>query len=287
MNASSLQFKPRVVQIILIAAIILIVVACFVVLRQMHVDQQSAFRSIRRIYRLREELTRLGLVLGEAETGQRRFLLTGNYQELSPTLSTRPEILSLLTSLEQLAVDDPVHSGRLQQLRSLVARKFAEIDETVRLKQSGQSEQALQLMNSNHGIDLMQAIHTTLQSMEDDENQLLAKRQEMNEAKLGLQETMSSVLLGVTAVVATGAGVLLLRIQQLQSIITICAWTQRVNYNGKWMRMEEFLWKRFRVKVSHGISEEAFDGVMGIVGKGLTVSDAPTEPPTASKEEVD
>lgn len=287
MNASSLQFKPRVVQITLIAAIILIVVACIVVLRQMHIDQQSAFRSIRRVYRLRDELTRLGLVLGEAETGQRRFLLTGNYQELSPSLSRRPEILSLLTSLEQLAVDDPVQSGRLQQLRSLVARKFAEIDETVRLKLSGQSEQALELINSNQGIDLMQAVHTTLQSMQDDENQLLAKRQEMNEAKLGLQETMSSVLLGVTAVVATGAGVLLLRIQQLQSIITICAWTQRVNYNGKWMRMEEFLWKRFRVKVSHGISEEAFDGVMGIVGKGLTVSDARNEPPTASKEEVD
>jgi hypothetical protein len=39
------------------------------------------------------------------------------------------------------------------------------------------------------------------------------------------------------------------------------------------MRMEEFLWERFRVRVSHGISEEAFDGVMGIVGKNLTVSD--------------
>jgi CHASE3 domain sensor protein len=287
MNASSLQFKPRVVQIILIAAIILIVVAYFVVLRQMHVDQQSAFRSVRRVYRLRDELTRLGLVLGEADTGQRRFLLTGNYQELSPYLSRRSEILSLLPSLEQLAADDPVQSGRLQQLRGLVDRKFAEIDEMVRLKQSGQSEQALQLVNSNRAIDLMQAIHTTLQSIEDYENQLLAKRQEMNESKLGLQETMSSVLLGVTAVVATGAGILLLRVQQLQSIITICAWTQRVNYNGKWMRMEEFLWKRFRVKVSHGISEEAFDGVMGIVGKGLTVSDAPKEPPTASKEEGD
>jgi hypothetical protein len=37
--------------------------------------------------------------------------------------------------------------------------------------------------------------------------------------------------------------------------------------------MEEFLWERFRVKVSHGISEEAFDGVMGMVGKNLTIPD--------------
>jgi hypothetical protein len=73
--------------------------------------------------------------------------------------------------------------------------------------------------------------------------------------------------------VVVGAGILFLRIQQLQNIITVCAWTQRVNYRGKWMRMEEFLWERFRVKVSHGISEEAFDGVMGLVGKNLTIHD--------------
>jgi hypothetical protein len=48
--------------------------------------------------------------------------------------------------------------------------------------------------------------------------------------------------------------------------------------------MEEFLWERFRVKVSHGISEEAFDGVMGIVGKKLTVSERRTEPPPAVRE---
>ena len=69
----------------------------------------------------------------------------------------------------------------------------------------------------------------------------------------------------------------LLRIRKLQNIITICAWTQRVNFNGRWMRMEEFLWNRFRVKVSHGISEEAFDGVVGMIGKNITVSDGRAE----------
>jgi hypothetical protein len=38
--------------------------------------------------------------------------------------------------------------------------------------------------------------------------------------------------------------------------------------------MEDYLWKRFRVKVSHGISEEAFEGVMGIVGKNMKISDS-------------
>jgi hypothetical protein len=63
----------------------------------------------------------------------------------------------------------------------------------------------------------------------------------------------------------------------VESIITIGAWTQLVNFNGRWMRMKDFLWERFRVRVSHGISEEAFEGVMGMVGKGFTVSDSRSE----------
>ncbi len=38
--------------------------------------------------------------------------------------------------------------------------------------------------------------------------------------------------------------------------------------------MEDFLWRRFRVKVSHGISEEALEGIVKMVGKNLTVSDS-------------
>src|SRR5260370_21727820 len=94
---------------------------------------------------------------------------------------------------------------------------------------------------------------------------------------------ISTVLLATRTLVVVGAGILFLRIQLLQNIITVCAWTQRVNYRGKWMRMEEFLWERFRVKVSHGISEEAFDGAMAIVGKKLTVSERLNETPPAAR----
>ena len=99
-------------------------------------------------------------------------------------------------------------------------------------------------------------------------------RRHANEAKLDASDAVSTGLLFLSATVVIYAGVLVLRIRQLQSIITICAWTQKVNFNGKWMPMEDFLWRRFRVKVSHGISEEAFEGVTGLVGKNLKVSDS-------------
>lgn len=41
------------------------------------------------------------------------------------------------------------------------------------------------------------------------------------------------------------------------NLVTVCAWTQRVLDEGKWVRFEEFLDKRLHISVSHGISAEA------------------------------
>ena len=41
------------------------------------------------------------------------------------------------------------------------------------------------------------------------------------------------------------------------NLVTVCAWTQRVLDEGKWVRFEEFLDKRLNISVSHGISEDA------------------------------
>jgi hypothetical protein len=133
-------------------------------------------------------------------------------------------------------------------------------------------------------IDQIRSIIAEMQAAED---RLLADRKRTNETKLNASDAVSTGLLFLSATVIIYSGVLVLRIRQLQSIITICAWTQKVNYNGKWMPMEDFLWRRFGVKVSHGISEEAFEGVMGMVGKKLTVSDGSSDKLSAPKTQPD
>lgn len=39
--------------------------------------------------------------------------------------------------------------------------------------------------------------------------------------------------------------------------IRMCAWTKRVDLEGQWVSIEEFLQRRFGVLVTHGVSEEA------------------------------
>ena len=48
-------------------------------------------------------------------------------------------------------------------------------------------------------------------------------------------------------------------IRKLQSgLQVVCAWTNRIKLEGKWVTLDEFLTNKLNVKVSHGISPEAF-----------------------------
>ncbi len=51
------------------------------------------------------------------------------------------------------------------------------------------------------------------------------------------------------------------KIKRLEEIVTMCAWSGKIQMDGKWVKIEEFLNKRFGIKVSHGISEEEAEKV--------------------------
>jgi hypothetical protein len=47
-------------------------------------------------------------------------------------------------------------------------------------------------------------------------------------------------------------------IRQLQSQLqVVCAWTQRLRLEGKWVTLDEFLTSKLNLRISHGISPEA------------------------------
>ncbi len=61
-------------------------------------------------------------------------------------------------------------------------------------------------------------------------------------------------------------------VRRLQSELqVVCAWTNRIRLDGKWVRFDEFLKSNLQLRVSHGISEEA----LAEVRKKLQDSAAP------------
>jgi CHASE3 domain sensor protein len=273
MNLSAFQYNRRVLFAVVIIVPLLVAVVFYLVSRELSADQERAMQAIRHTNEAEGCLNDLNRTLHEAESGARGYLLTGDALYLTPFRYARLEALILLPYLEQLTRGNLLQSQRLAELRTAIHDKFTGMQQIIDLVAAHRRDEALWLFNRHAGLEQMRSIRNTLQLIGEEEHKLLAAGRNAIRTKNMVRENLFTALLFLAAIVVMGAGILALRIQQLQGIITICAWTQRVNYNGRWMRMEEFLWERFRVRVSHGISEEAFDGVMGIVGKNLTVSD--------------
>jgi hypothetical protein len=67
------------------------------------------------------------------------------------------------------------------------------------------------------------------------------------------------ILIGAVAMVLMFIVIILLRLEKLQQVVTICAWTGQVKLDGQWVRLDEYLQRRFGLSVSHGLSREAAD----------------------------
>lgn len=287
MNGHSLKRDQRILKILLVIGPILIGVILFLISKRIYADHRAAMNLLKQSYEDREQLNGLRDDLNELQAGESGFLLTGNQSYIRTHLLSYDDVSVRLANLNALNADRPGQSGRLERLRPLIQAKLEEFRNATALKESGQDEKALKLANADGQTSLIDQIRSLIAEMQVAEDRMLADRKRANESRLDISDAVSTGLLILSATVVIGAGVLVLRIRQLQSIITICAWTQRVNFNGEWMPMEEYLWRRFRIKVSHGISEEAFEGVMGMVGKNITVSDSRPDKLNSPKTQPD
>jgi CHASE3 domain sensor protein len=287
MNGHSLKSNRRNLKILLIIGPLLIAGILFVVSRRIYADHRVANDLLKQSYEDRERLNALRDDLDELQAGETGFLLTGDQSYLKAHQFSYDDSSVRLANLNALYANRSAQLERWNRLRPLVEAKLAQYRDVTALKKAGQDDKALQLANGDSGTSIIDQIRSIIGEMQLAEDSTLTERKRTNEAKLNTSDAVSTGLLILSATVIIYASVLFLRIRQLQNIITICAWTQKVNFNGKWMPMEEFLWRRFRVKVSHGISEEAFDGVMGMVGKNLTVSDNRSKKAIAPKIQPD
>jgi hypothetical protein len=103
----------------------------------------------------------------------------------------------------------------------------------------------------------MNQIRKVLFRMREQQTDLLVARQQTAEARFLFDQTASLVLVGVTAIALIAVVAILLRLEHLRQIVTVCAWTGQVKFEGEWIRLEDYLKQRFGVSVSHGLSKEA------------------------------
>lgn len=115
----------------------------------------------------------IAITLDDAETGQRGYILTGDSDYLAPYKSAQQSINTQLSLLDALTAHDPAQQVSESDLRTMVAAKFTEMQQTIALRQQGHTNQALQLVLSGQGKTTMDQIRATLHTMQQTENATL------------------------------------------------------------------------------------------------------------------
>lgn len=126
--------------------------------------------------------------------------------------------------------------------------------QTISLQQRGNHEAALALTNTDRGQEAMDEIRARLELMEQEESRLLTTREARLTSSTRLSAGFLFALVALNLLFAAAMFVMFRRLSRVQSLITICAWSRTVEYQGEWLSFEEYLLRRFNLNTSHGIS---------------------------------
>jgi signal transduction histidine kinase len=134
----------------------------------------------------------LSFVAG-AETGSRGFVITGDARYLDPYRGAELDAAARMKSLETLIDNHERQRERLHQLVPLVARRFALLDESVRLRANGGFDNAASAARTGRGRVVMDSIRVLVDSMSAEETTRLRERSIQERRSLSRAATLIGV----------------------------------------------------------------------------------------------
>ena len=141
----------------------------------------------------------------EAETASRGFVITGDARYLDPYRDAEADAVERLKGLGTLIADDPRQGERLGELVPLVTRRFAMLDESVRLRASGGFDGAASAARTGRGRLVMDSIRAVVDTMSADETARLQDRSAQERRSLDRASRLiavsflAAVILGLVA----------------------------------------------------------------------------------------
>ncbi len=140
---------------------------------------EARAENARRVTRTLETVTRLQSVLSllkDAETGQRGFLLTGAEGYLQPYRVAQSGLPLEFERTRQSLEGDALQIRRLTLARQLATDKLAELEQTIALYRSGRTAEAMEIVRSDRGRDLMDRVRAAVTELTTTEQSVLEAR---------------------------------------------------------------------------------------------------------------
>ncbi|WP_127092126.1 sensor histidine kinase [Aquabacter cavernae] len=121
-------------------------------------------------------LSSVQLFLRRAESGQRGFLLTRDQSYLRLFSASSSSLGPGIDQLRKLVADNPAQVATVDTISEMAGKKMAEMQRTVDFGLQGQWEDALRVVASDEGENLMRSLAQTVQGMKVEESRLLTLR---------------------------------------------------------------------------------------------------------------
>jgi signal transduction histidine kinase len=116
--------------------------------------------------------------LQQAETSQRGFLLTEDATYLQPYDRALGTVPRELDRLHRLTADDPALRSHIFAVEPLISAKLGEVKRTIDLAQQGRRDQAIEVVRTDQGRGLMEAIRKEMVGFFDTGRQKLRMQRE-------------------------------------------------------------------------------------------------------------
>lgn len=145
---------------------------------------------------------RLLIDLLNAETGQRGYLLTADPRYLQPYRLAVAAVTGDLFALNDATQAPGMNAGELTRIRALAREKVTELARTVTLERAGHREQALAIVRTNEGKQLMDAERAGLTAIKASADRLAAAPRKSASDALRRAFVLDVVLLLLVVVLA-------------------------------------------------------------------------------------
>jgi signal transduction histidine kinase len=140
------------------------------------ISSQSTRELVNRTLRIESNLSNLLATVGHAESGQRSYLLTGDPDYLDVYRGAQKAAAATTADLKGEMID-LAQRNLFETMQPLIDQKFAEMDETIRLYDTGENAASLALVRTGAGRKLMIEIRAMGVQLTAGEQRLLSVRE--------------------------------------------------------------------------------------------------------------
>lgn len=214
MSATQTGFVRSTLLFLLIGTAILIgiIVATFGLVER----TQATFEYILQERNIRRMAADLMQKLTDAETGQRGFVITQDELFLEPYKSAVGAIREEVDRLATAVADRPVKAAQMDRLRDRIRGKLAEMGQAINLMRSGEQAQAVELIQSDVGRELMDDIRSMLDQFKELSD---ANVDRGTEAQISATQQLQWITVGGgIAIIAVMGGAILVVAQHVRAL---------------------------------------------------------------------